>query len=74
MQPKEEEWSYTQRTGDHSRSQATQAHLEECSGRGLFLMRELMDEVHFNESGNQVTLVIRSDAVTEEGGGEAEEA
>ena len=52
----------------------TPAHLEECSGRGLFLMRELMDEVHFNESGNQVTLVIRSDAVTEEGGGEAEEA
>jgi serine/threonine-protein kinase RsbW len=30
-------------------------------GRGLFLMRELMDEVHFNERGNCVTLVLRFD-------------
>lgn len=29
-------------------------------GRGLFLMRALMDEVHFNASGNSVTLVLRS--------------
>lgn len=28
-------------------------------GRGLFLMRELMDEVHYNERGNCVTLVLR---------------
>lgn len=28
-------------------------------GRGLFLMRELLDEVHFNERGNSVTLVLR---------------
>ncbi|HCR03934.1 MAG TPA: hypothetical protein DIU18_01960, partial [Gemmatimonadetes bacterium] len=49
-------------------------HLEKCSGRGLFLMRELMDEVHFNESGNQVTLVIRSDTDDDEAGGEADEA
>jgi len=27
-------------------------------GRGIFLMRELMDEVHFNERGNSVTLVL----------------
>lgn len=27
-------------------------------GRGLFLMRELMDEVRFNDSGNSVTLVL----------------
>lgn len=28
-------------------------------GRGIFLMRELMDEVHFNASGNSVTLLLR---------------
>ncbi len=28
-------------------------------GRGLFLMRELLDEVCFNERGNEVTLVLR---------------
>lgn len=28
-------------------------------GRGLFLMRELMDEVHYNDRGNCVTLVLR---------------
>lgn len=28
-------------------------------GRGLFLMRELMDEVRFNDRGNSVTLVLR---------------
>ena len=49
-------------------------HLEKCSGRGLFLMRELMDEVHFNESGNQVTLVLRSDTGADEAGGEADGA
>lgn len=27
-------------------------------GRGIFLMRTLMDEVHFNERGNAVTLVL----------------
>ena len=47
-------------------------HLKECGGRGLFLMRELMDEVHFNESGNQVTLVLRIDTDADEGGGEAD--
>lgn len=31
-------------------------------GRGLFLMRELLDEVWFNEQGNEVTLVLRLDA------------
>ena len=35
--------------------------LEKGGGRGLFLMRELMDEVHYNERGNQVTLVLRLD-------------
>ena len=27
-------------------------------GRGLYLMRQLMDEVHFNDQGNSVTLVL----------------
>ena len=27
-------------------------------GRGLFLMRELLDEVSYNERGNEVTLVL----------------
>ena len=30
-------------------------------GRGLFLMRQLLDEVSFNDRGNQVTLVLRLD-------------
>ena len=29
------------------------------SGRGLFLMRELMDEVRYNARGNSVTLILR---------------
>ena len=28
-------------------------------GRGVFLMRELLDEVSFNDQGNAVTLVLR---------------
>jgi len=35
-------------------------------GRGLFLMRTLLDEVHFNDRGNSVTLVLRSRAVLRE--------
>lgn len=30
-------------------------------GRGLFLMRKLLDEVSYNERGNSVTLVLRLD-------------
>ena len=30
-------------------------------GRGLFLMRKLLDEVCYNDQGNQVTLVLRLD-------------
>lgn len=41
-------------------------------GRGLFLMRELLDEVWYNERGNEVTLVLRLDASgTLEGGAQA---
>ena len=39
-------------------------------GRGLFLMRELMDEVRFNDSGNSVTLVLHLPP-TDEPAGEA---
>lgn len=35
--------------------------LERPDGRGIFLMRALMDEVHFNSAGNTVTLVLRDD-------------
>jgi len=44
--------------------------LEKGGGRGLFLMRELMDEVRYNERGNQVTLVLRLDSDAEEGDGD----
>lgn len=31
-------------------------------GRGLFLMRQLLDEVSYNDRGNEVTLVLRLDS------------
>ncbi len=37
----------------------TPENLTRPGGRGIFLMRELMDEVQFNEAGNAVTLVLR---------------
>lgn len=41
-------------------------------GRGLFLMRRLLDEVHFNDRGNSVTLVLlRSMSSRLEGGAPA---
>jgi serine/threonine-protein kinase RsbW len=36
----------------------TPVNLTREHGRGLFLMRQLMDEVHFNDRGNSVTLVL----------------
>ncbi|MFM9963717.1 MAG: response regulator [Planctomycetaceae bacterium] len=44
------------------------ANLEKASGRGILLMRSFMDEIIFNEQGNQVTLVKRG--VPEEAGEE----
>ena len=35
-------------------------------GRGIFLMRKLLDEVSFNERGNSVTLLLRRDQVRRE--------
>lgn len=33
--------------------------LTRSCGRGLFLMRELLDEVHYNDRGNSVELILR---------------
>ncbi len=38
-------------------------------GRGLFLMRKLLDEVSFNAEGNSVTLVLRLESGTALEGG-----
>ena len=37
------------------------------TGRGIFLMRALMDEVRFNSSGNSVTLLLRLAQEAEQG-------
>lgn len=37
------------------------ANLERISGRGLVLMRTFMDEVRFNDRGNEVTMIKRSE-------------
>ena len=42
------------------------ANLEKVSGRGLLLMRTFMDEVRFNATGNEVTM-IKSNPPTAEG-------
>lgn len=34
--------------------------IEKLTGRGVFLMRKLADEVKFNEKGNIVTLIFRN--------------
>jgi serine/threonine-protein kinase RsbW len=35
--------------------------LQSTGGRGLFLIRKLMDEIHFNERGNAVRMVLTRD-------------
>jgi serine/threonine-protein kinase RsbW len=35
------------------------ANILKAEGRGIFLMRKLLDEVYFNDRGNCVTLVLR---------------
>ena len=32
----------------------------QCSGRGIYLMRKLVDSVDYNERGNEVTLVVNT--------------
>lgn len=36
------------------------SNLDKPYGRGLFLIRAFMDEVHFNDAGNEITLVKRA--------------
>ena len=45
------------------------ANIHKTHGRGLFLMRSLLDEVHFNERGNSVTLILRAQAAGTEARG-----
>ena len=33
--------------------------IEQTSGRGLFLIREMVDEVRFNEKGNSICMMMR---------------
>ncbi len=35
------------------------ANLQKCSGRGLLLIRTFMEEVSFNETGNEITMIKR---------------
>lgn len=48
-------------------------YLERPCGRGIMLMRTFMDDIRFNEKGNEVTLIKRrvAPAETTSGGGEA---
>ena len=45
----------------------TPKNLNKVGGRGIFIMRELMDEVHFNAAGNSITLVLREIAGSQSG-------
>ncbi|NQV27531.1 MAG: ATP-binding protein [Rhodopirellula sp.] len=36
----------------------------QAHGRGLFLIRSFMDEVQFNDSGNEITLIKHKSVVT----------
>lgn len=49
----------------------TPENLMKPCGRGLFLMRKLLDEVRFNDQGNQVTLVLKLETGGLEGGVQA---
>jgi serine/threonine-protein kinase RsbW len=33
--------------------------LDEAQGRGLYLIRKLVDAVHFNEQGNSICMILR---------------
>jgi len=47
------------------------SNLEKPGGRGIFLMKQLLDEVRFNERGNCVTLVLHRGQRELGGGAEA---
>jgi serine/threonine-protein kinase RsbW len=42
--------------------------LLKAEGRGIFLVRKLLDEVYFNDRGNSVTLVLRLPPDRDDGG------
>ena len=42
----------------HLPDPTAQENIEKENGRGIFLMRNLADEVQFNESGNRVTVLF----------------
>ena len=48
---------------EHVPDPTTPDSLLKPDGRGIFLMRKLLDEVSFNERGNSVTLLLRRDPV-----------
>ncbi len=39
---------------------AAEVHLDRIGGRGLLLIRSFMDEVSFNERGNEITMALRA--------------
>ena len=43
----------------HLQDPTCTANILKGKGRGIFLMRKLLDEVYFNDRGNSVTLVLR---------------
>lgn len=45
----------------------TPANLCKSGGRGIFLMRSLLDEVMYNDRGNSVTLILRLETQDEPG-------
>ncbi|MSR58474.1 MAG: response regulator [Planctomycetaceae bacterium] len=53
---------------DHSKlpDPADAARLNQTSGRGIVLMRTIMDEVRYNAAGNEVTLVKRAPVTDED--------
>jgi serine/threonine-protein kinase RsbW len=40
--------------------------IDEQVGRGLFMIRKLADEVHFNEDGNQIEMIFKIKGISEE--------
>ena len=42
--------------------------VQQPDGRGIYLIRQLMDEVRFNESGNSVRMLLRRDVPAARGG------
>ena len=47
--------------------------LLKVSGRGVLIMRTFMDDVRFNDAGNEVTLVKKASVASEDGGRAAED-